>query len=248
MKQSWAWTWALVRRRRSAAVVVIVGLLAVGAAGLDPARAESAGVVTVAPLSATVNAAAYGPMPTDAARYVFQRYDDSRETDAIQQALEDALARTHPAAGTAAGPLLEMEFEYYVIRSGVPEMAKGILETEDVRRRDGAGDDAPANGIDVTDLQGRTAGVEGNVFHRRQDSFSAVMRLQVSVRDPASGDVLWRGWVDTPLHGLSRVQAAELVAEPLMDTLGTTVAGREVVVSVPEAMGGAPGPAAPRSE
>jgi len=196
-------------------------------------------VAPVAPLTAIVNAAALGPYPANGARYVIQRYDDSREHDAVQQALEESLARLGRGGDAGAAPL-DMEFEIYVIRSGVPVLATGILATRDVRHPDVSAGPPPS--VDVTEMQDRTAGVEGNVLHQRQDSFSAIMRLQVTVSDPADNAYLWRGWVDTPLNGLSRAQAVALVADPLFSALGQTVARQEIAVQVPESMGGAPEP------
>ncbi|MBB4287285.1 hypothetical protein [Roseospira goensis] len=243
LARPWTLPQSLRRVLSGPALCLAAGLLAVAALGPGPLRAapaeteaaaESGTRVPVAPLAATVNAAAYGPMP-DEAGFLVRRYDDSRENDAIQRALEAALADL--GRDGAAPVLLDMTFEVYVIRSGVPALAKGLLEMEEVRGQGDAGA-APPPGIDVTELQGRTEGVEGNVLHRRRDSFAATLRLQVTVEDPRSGAYLWRGWVDTPLNGLSRAEVVSLVAEPLLSTLGQTVAGRSIRIQVPDALGG----------
>lgn len=239
-------------RLRAFAGCVCVGLLAwTGAAGLSgsatPAAAAGDGPgstgprtrLPVAPLQATVNAAAYRPLPA-AATFAVDRYDDSREHDAVAAALMTALA-ARSAGPAESGRPLDLRFDLYVIRSGVPVMAKGLLEMPEARPVTGEPRQGLASppGIDVTALQGRTGAVEGNVLHRRRDRFSAVMRLRVSVVDPGTGTHLWRGWVDTPMNGLSRADVAGLVAGPLLDTLGETVAARRVVVAVPESLGGA---------
>ncbi|MQX38338.1 hypothetical protein [Roseospira navarrensis] len=205
-----------------------VAAVAQTAQGDDPAKAA------VAPLTATVNAARLGPMPEDGRSYVIRRYDDSEAHTAVARALDAALAAR--GDGEAAAAPLAVEFDLYVVPSGVPVLAKGVLETSDIRRDRPARETHP--GINVTALQGRTAGVEGNVLHRRQDSFRSTLRLEVMVQDPADGGYVWRGWVDTPMNGLSRAQTASLVVPPLVETLGQTVAGRAVTVTVPESMGG----------
>lgn len=233
------------RRPRSLAIwaAMLVPILAL--AGPTPAVAQSGssvpgGAVTlgpVPPLTATVNAAAYAPWPAGGAAVTVQTYDDSREHTVMQAALQSTLN----ARGATAGRPLDLEFEVYVIRSGVPDLAKGIL-THQEARLNGDPSGAPPPGIDVTALRGRTAAVEGNVFHQRRESFAAVMRLQATVSDPATGAFVWRGWVDSSLNGLSRAQVAGLLAGPLMESLGQTVARRDLVVVVPESLGGAPAP------
>lgn len=233
---------------RRAVAGLLFGMAMAGAAagaGMGPGTAHASDEapdvagqrVPVAPLDARINAAAFGPMPAGAS-FVIRRYDDSREHDAVERALSGSLA----ARGTERGGTtpLDMTFDVYVIRSGVPEMAMSVLDIEDARGPSGGTmSNAPRPGIDVTSLHGRAAGVEGNVLHGRQDSFAAIMRLQVTVSDPTDGDFLWRGWVDTPLNGLSRAQVAHLVADPLLSTLGRTVANHTVTVAVPQGMGGA---------
>ncbi|WP_299437201.1 hypothetical protein [uncultured Rhodospira sp.] len=221
------------RRVTAGALALVAAVLTGGTAQPLPA-AERAAVVPVAPLSVALNAAAYRPLP-DGAMFVIRRDDDSREHDAIHAALAAALPAS---AGT--GPTLEMSFDVYVIRSGVPVLGMDMLEMEEPRGDAARQAERPPS-VDATELRGRTGALEGNVFHQRQDSFAAVMRLEVTVFDPRTGAYLWRGWVDSPLNGLSRAQVTELVAGPLLDTLGETVAGRTTVIEVPGAMGGAAG-------
>jgi hypothetical protein len=166
--------------------------------------------------------------------YAIRRDDDSETHDAIHSALASALPPS-PAQPDAA-TVLEMDFDVHVIRSGVPEMAKGVLEMEEARGN-GRSETVPPT-VNATDLRGRTTALEGNVLHLRRDSFASVMRLQVTVSDPRTGAYLWRGWVDTPLNRLSRAEVAALVADPLLAALGQTVAGREMRIEVPAAMGG----------
>jgi hypothetical protein len=215
--------------------LLVAGMLVLATVAVArPALADNgATVVPVDPLPATINAAAFQPLPSPAV-YVIRRDDDSETHDAIHAALASALPPSPAQPDTA--PVLEMDFDVHVIRSGVPEMAKGVLEMEDVR-----GTGRPATvppTVNATDLRGRTTALEGNVLHLRQDSFASVMRLQVTVSDPRTGAYLWRGWVDTPLNRLSRAEVAALVADPLLAALGQTVAGREMRIEVPAAMGG----------
>lgn len=215
--------------------LLVVGMLVLaGVAGARPALADNgATVVPVDPLQATINAAAFQPLPAPAV-FVIRRDDDSEMHDAIHSALVSALPPSPAQPNTAT--VLEMDFDVHVIRSGVPEMAKGVLEMEEARGSGRASTVPPT--VNATDLRGRTTALEGNVLHLRRDSFASAMRLQVTVSDPRTGAYLWRGWVDTPLNRLSRAEVAALVAEPLLATLGQTVAGREMKVEVPAAMGG----------
>lgn len=233
--------------RSVGALALALGVLAapmVAAAQSDGDEADGASAdvgavrLPVAPLMATINAAAFQPMPQGAA-FVIQRYDDSREHEAIAAALSEAIGRL---GGRGATPMpLDLTFDVYVIRSGVPVLAKGLLETGDRRsgRFDAPTDGRPP-GIDVTDLRGRGQAAEGNVFHLRDDSFAATLRLKITVSDPMTGAYLWRGWADSSMNGLSRAQVASLLADPLLSTMGRTVADQSVRLAVPAAMGGAP--------
>jgi hypothetical protein len=234
-----------IARFRSA---LVRGFLAGAACGLclvSPVAAQTDGTpdgtgvaaaqtLPVAPLQASINAAAYAPMPQGAA-FVIQRYDDSREHDAIAAALSRSIGQVAGHGATALP--LEMTFDLYVIRSGVPVMAKGLLDEPWRGPASTSRDQAPP-GIDVTALQGRSGAVEGNVFHQREDSFAATMRLMVTVSDPMDGAYLWRGWADSTMNGLSRAQVAGLLADPLMATLGQTVADQAVRLRVPSELGG----------
>lgn len=206
---------------------------------------QAVGTLPVAPLRAAINAAAYAPMPKGTA-LVIERYDDSREHDAIAAALSEAVGRVGDG-GVTAMPL-RMTFDVYVIRSGVPVLAKGLLGEPWRGPETRAGDRTPP-GIDLTALRGRTDAAEGNVLHQREDSFAATLRLTVTVSDPTSGAYLWRGWADSSMNGLSRAQVVGLLADPLMATLGRTVADKAVRLRVPEEMGGpAAEPAEPAAE
>ena len=238
-----------VPRHRAGGIAMTLAMVLSGAvaglSGSDPARAAATDApassehverLAVAPLVATINAAAFRPVPADAT-FVVQRYDDSSEHETIARALSQALGRT--AGPGATGLPLELVFDVYVIRSGVPVLAMDLLETED-RRAAAAPEPERRPGIDVTELKGRGRAVEGNVFHQRNDSFSATLRLKITVSDPMTGSYLWRGWADSSMNGLSRAQVSSLLADPLVATMGQTVADRAVRLQVPADMGGAP--------
>jgi|GEM_PF-3127117 len=215
----------------------------------DPPAVTSAWDPTVAPLRATVSAAVYAPLPMGAT-YVIDELDDSPQGRRMERALDAALADLG-GRGQASTPL-DLSYSVYVIAAGQPEKAASILgPMEPVppyrwgladARENGARWGQPVGmprGIDVTALQGRGAPT-GWVLSQDERAFGAVLRLEVTVRDPRDGTPLWTGWADSTTGGLARDQVVSLLAEPVLSTLGQTVAGRSLRLPVPPEWGGRP--------